>query len=71
MEMMMISSEQKIGKVIRVEWDPDTDTVRLVMEITDPKFKSHVIHSKSFEDILSVSGKDVMVIASKSKKDDR
>jgi hypothetical protein len=71
MEMMMtISSEQKVGKVIRVEWDTETDTVRLVMEIIDPVFKSRVIHSKSFEDILSVSGKDVMVIASKSKKDE-
>ena len=40
--MMMISSEQKVGKVIRVEWDVETDTVRLVMEITDPVFKSEV-----------------------------
>jgi hypothetical protein len=71
MEMKMtISSDQKVGKVIRVEWDQETDTVRLVMEIIDPVFKSRVIHSKSFEDILSISGKDVMVIASKSKKDE-
>jgi hypothetical protein len=67
---MTISSDQKVGKVIRVEWDQETDTVRLVMEIIDPVFKSRVIHSKSFEDILSISGKDVMVIASKSKKDE-
>lgn len=63
----MISSK-KVGKVIRVEWDSETDVVRLVMEITDPKFKSRVIHSKAYEDIMSISGKDVMIIASKSKK---
>ena len=67
---MTISSDQKIGKVIRVEWDTKTDVVRLVMEITDPIFKSRVIHSKSFEDILTISGKDVMVVASRSKKDE-
>ena len=68
MEMKMTSSNQKVGKVVRVEWDVEKDTVRLIMEITDPKFKSRVIHSKSFEDILSISGKDVIVVASKSKK---
>ena len=68
---MMISSDQKIGRVVRVEWEQETDTVRLIMEITDPVFKSRVIHSKSFEDILSISGKDVMVVASKSKKDEK
>jgi hypothetical protein len=67
----MTSYEQKVGKVIRVEWDQDTDTVRLIMEITDPRFKSRVIHSKSYEDIMSISGKDVMIIASKSKKDEK
>ena len=66
----MTSSEQKLGKVIRVESEQDTGVVRLVMEITDPVFKSRVIHSKAFEDILSISGKDVIVIASKSKKKD-
>jgi hypothetical protein len=70
MEMRtMISSERKVGKVVRVEWEEDTGVVRLVMEITDPVFKSRVIHSKSYEDILSINGKDVMVVASKSKKD--
>lgn len=59
---------KKIGRVVRVEWESDTGEVRLVMEITDPIFKSRVIHSKDFEDILSISGKDVMVVASKTKK---
>lgn len=67
----MTSSELKVGKVIRVEWDQDTDKVRLVMEITDPVFKKRVIHTKDFQDILSINGKDVMVIASKSKKDEK
>ena len=63
--------DNKVGKVIRVEWNTETDEVRLVMEITDPVFKKRVIHTKDFQDILSISGKDVMVIASKSKKDDK
>lgn len=68
--MTTISSETKqVGRVIRVEWDEEEDSVRLVMEITDPYFKSRVIHSRTFQDILSIKGKDVMVVASKSKKD--
>lgn len=67
----MTSSDGKpVGKVIRVEWDEEADSVRLVMEITDPYFKSRVIHSRTFQDILTINGKDVMVIASKSKSDE-
>jgi len=61
-------SEQKVGKVIRVEYDEDTGKVIMVMEITDSWFKSRVIHSKAYDDIISIKGKDVMVIASNSKK---
>jgi len=60
-------SEQKVGKVIRVEWDQETDEVRVVMEITDPVFKKRVLNSKDLQDILSIKGKDVMVVASRSK----
>ena len=58
-----------VGKVIRVEWDQNTDEVRIVMEITDPNFKRKVINGKDYQDILSIQGKDVMIVASKSKKD--
>ena len=60
--------DKKVGKVIRVEWDEDTGVVRVVMEITDPVFKSRVLHSKDLQDVISIKGKDVMVVASKSKK---
>jgi len=60
--------EKQVGRVIRVEWDEDTGEVRVIMEITDPAFKSRVLHSKDLQDILSIKGKDVMVVASKSKK---
>ena len=67
--MKMISyKEKQVGKVIRVEWDEDTGEVRVIMEITDPAFKSRVLHSKDLQDIISIKGKDVMVVASKSKK---
>ena len=56
----------KVGEVIRVEWDSETDEVRVVMNITDPKFKSHILHNNAFEDILSIAGRDVMVVASRS-----
>lgn len=66
--MTMTLESKSVGKVIRVEQDED-GVVRLVMEITDPKFKRHVLSSRSFQDIISISGKDVMVVASKSNRD--
>ena len=64
-------NNQKIGKIIRVEWDVEENVVRLVMEITDSKFKSRVIHSKAYEDIMSINGKDVMIVASRSKNEEK
>jgi len=58
---------EKVGKVIRVEWDTETDEVRVIMVITDPVFKKRVLNSKDLQDILSIKGKDVMVVASKAK----
>ena len=58
---------KSVGKIIRVMWDKEKDSVQIVMEITDPQFKSRVIHNKDLEDILIFEGKDVMVVASKSK----
>ena len=62
---MSFDDKKQVGKVIRVEWDQETDEVRLIMEITDDWFKKKVIHSKDFQDILSLRGKDVMVSGSK------
>lgn len=59
----------KVGKVIKIIWDENTDSVQVVMEITDPVFKDRVLHTKEFQDILTFEGKDVMVVASKSKND--
>lgn len=58
---------KNVGKIVRVEWNKETNGVQLVLEITDDDFKSHVLHNKEFEDILSIIGKDVMIIASKHK----
>jgi len=66
---MMSSKEELVGKVIRIEWDQETGEVRIVMEITDEKFKSRVLHNRDFQDILSIKGKDVMIVASKSTKE--
>ena len=65
-----MTTEFSVGKVIRVEWDEDTDVVRIVMEITDPVFKKRVLHSRDLRDVISLKGKDVMVVASKSKDEE-
>lgn len=62
-----MSSEHSVGKVIRVEWDEETGDVRIVLEITDPVFKEKVLHSRDFQDILTIKGKDAIIIASKPK----
>jgi len=54
----------KVGEVIRVEWNQETGEVRIVIDIIDPDFKLRVLHNKDFEDVLSIKGKDAMVIAS-------
>jgi len=53
---------KNVGKVIRVEWDQETDEVRIVIEILDNNFKKRAIHNKDFSDILKIIKKDAMVI---------
>jgi len=60
---------KKVGKIIRIIWNKETDSVQLVMEIIDQQYKSRIIHNKDLEDIITFEGKDVMVIASKSRKE--
>ena len=57
----MISSNN-IGRIIRIEYDEDTGEMRLIMEITDSKFKSRILHSNTYDDVITISGKDVVVI---------
>jgi len=69
-EMMMTTqSERKVGEVVRVEWDQETGSVRVLFEIIDPVFKSRVLHSKDLQDILTIKGKDAIVIASRSENE--
>jgi len=60
---MIQSKEKSVGKVIRVEWNKEENSVRLVLEITDEGFKSQVLHSKDFEDLIAFNGTNVMVVA--------
>ena len=62
----MIQSNS-IGKVVRVEWNQEDNSVRLVLEIEDENFKSRVLHSKDYEDIIVINGLDVMIVASKKR----
>ena len=59
-----MTSNHKVGELIRIEWDQDTKAMRVVLEITDPIFKKRVLHGKDFQDILVIKGKDVMTVAS-------
>jgi uncharacterized protein (DUF1330 family) len=59
MDIVMTQSNS-VGKVIRVEWNQEENSVRLVMEIDDEDFKSRVLHSKEYEEILSIRGLDVI-----------
>jgi hypothetical protein len=54
-----MTQSKQIGRVIRVEWNTDTDGVLLVLEITDDDFKSKVLHSRDLENILIIDGKSV------------
>jgi hypothetical protein len=48
-----------------MEWNQDDNSVRLVLEITDETFKSRILHSKDYEDMLVINGTNVMIVASK------
>ena len=66
---MTTLSERKVGEVIRVEWDQETGSVRVLLEIIDPAFKSRVLHSKDLQDILTIKGRDAIVVASRSRNE--
>ena len=63
--LMTTQCEKKVGEIVRVEWDVESGTVRVIMEIIDPIFKSRVLHSKDLLDLIVIKGKDAMVIATK------
>jgi hypothetical protein len=67
----MTSYEHKVGEVIRVEWDQETGDVRVVLDISDPAFKLRVLHNKDFEDILTIKGKDAIIVASKNETNNK
>lgn len=66
-----MTTSNKVGEIIRVEYDKETGDVRIVMNITDEFFKNRVLHNKDFDDIISITGRDVIVIASnKTRKEE-
>ena len=58
----MVNGEKSVGRVLRVEWDQDTDEVRLVLEITDEKFKERVLHSRDLKDLLTIKKREVIIV---------
>jgi len=57
----------KVGNITKIMWDEETDRVQIIMEITDPVFKDRILHSKDLQDVISFEGKDVIIVASKSR----
>jgi len=60
--------DKSVGRLVRIIYNDDDDTVQLVMEITDPDFKHRVLHNGELRDILSLSGKDVVLVDSDKKQ---
>ena len=61
---MTLDYNQKVGNIIRIEWDKETDEVRIIIDITNKSFKQRVLHNKDFQDVLTIRGKDAIVVAS-------
>jgi hypothetical protein len=59
----------KVGEIVRVEWDQETGQVRVLFEIFDANLKRTILQDKDIKDIITIVGKDVMIIASKSKNE--
>ncbi|MFA5023372.1 MAG: hypothetical protein WC523_00245 [Patescibacteria group bacterium] len=55
----------KVGELIRIEWNKDSGEVRVVIDITDPAFKSKILHNEDFKEFLTIKGSDAMIVASK------
>jgi hypothetical protein len=65
----MTSYDKQVGEIIRIEWDQETGTVRIVMDILDEDFKRRVLHNKEYADLLSIKGKAVMMVATRKKNE--
>lgn len=57
----------KVGEIIRVEWDTESGKVTVVFEILDANLKRTVLQDKEIKDLIVIKGKDIMSVASKSK----
>lgn len=62
--MTMQYDSKTVGAVQWFEYDQETKKLLVLVEITDKNFKSRVLHTNEWEDILTIKGKDVMHIAS-------
>jgi hypothetical protein len=66
---MTAESKKIVGKIIRIEWNTEDNSVRVLMDIIDPAFKARILHSKDLQDIITVEGRDIVVVASNKKKE--
>lgn len=58
--MDMMTTQYKIGTIIRVEWNKEDDRVLLIMEISDENFKKQVLYTNKYQSILTIQGTDIL-----------
>ena len=61
---------KKVGEIIRIEWNKDEDSMRVIFEITDKTFRAKILHNSEFDDILMIDGKDAVIVASNDSNGD-
>ena len=57
-----MSYNRPVGELIRIEWNQDTGEVRIVLDITDQDFKSRVLHNKEYSDIITIVGREAILV---------
>ena len=57
-----MTQDYKVGNLIRIEWNQETDELRMVIEVTDPEFKKRVLNNKDLKDLITINGRDIMRI---------
>ena len=54
--------EKSVGKVVRIEYNEETDDLNIVIEVTDFDFKRSMLKSHDLQDLIKLDGKDVMIV---------
>ena len=56
-------TEHKVGEVVRIEYNQEDDSVKVVIEILDENFKQRLLHDKDLADTIKIVGKSAIQVA--------